>query len=84
MTNLTIFLIWYIIGMITTIYSRHIRQYYKEKHTEITMRDIILLILVSIAGPIVPLLLFINWVHDEKVLNKPLFKFKKPPYKGDE
>ena len=76
-------LIWYIVGFLTIAYTRHIKDYFKKQKTQVNIADILILLLSGIAGFFIPLVVFIVWVEENKILTKPLATFRKPRHKSD-
>ena len=82
-TILDLVISWYIIGLCAIIYTRHIKEYLVKKHTEVTLADILLLIVVANLGPILIIVMIVIYIEENKILTKTLIKFDKPIHKSD-
>ena len=78
-----IVLIWYIIGLISLIYYRHIREYREKGRTTICLADIILHLITAVLGPIVPLTIFVVWFVEKGIFTKDILTIHKPHHKMD-
>ena len=83
MTFIISIIAWYIIGIIATTIFHYVIPYYEKETVTITIAAILFSLLVSLLGPIMILIAALNYIMDNNLLGKTIFRFKKPPYKGD-
>lgn len=74
--------LWYLVGISTVILSFMI-DYFLGDEIEINLKDLLIILLISILGPILTMILLSHLIKNSSFLGKNILKIKRPHHKMD-